>query len=204
MGPCHRQLWLNEAQPLAYPVALCVEKRYIVFRYISVHWLEQRGRNVRTEFLTKVSQFLTWTLIFIGLIVQVFAVPELSQRLSVIYQEYAGDQTIIQVMLTVIVSVGQVSLGLISLLLARIKAQKLLSETTLKWVQALATSLLAVAATFTFLLVWLIGKNTLPPSLAGFLLVAILGSTTVALVTLSLKGVLKSAIATQLEMDGVI
>lgn len=159
---------------------------------------------MRTEFLTKVSQFLTWTLIFIGLIVQVFAVPELSQRLSVIYQEYAGDQTIIQVMLTVIVSVGQVSLGLISLLLARIKAQKLLSETTLKWVQALATSLLAVAATFTFLLVWLIGKNTLPPSLAGFLLVAILGSTTVALVTLSLKGVLKSAIATQLEMDGVI
>jgi hypothetical protein len=159
---------------------------------------------VRNIFLTRVSQFLTWTLIVIGLIVQVFALPELSQRLSLIYQEYVGDRAIIQVMLTVIVFVGQVSLGFISLLLARIRAQKLLSETTLKWVQALATSLLAVAATFTFLMVWLIGKNTLPPSLAGFLLVAILVTTTVALVTLSLKGVLQSAIATQLEMDGVI
>ena len=107
-------------------------------------------------------------------------------------------------MLTVIVFAGQVSLGFISLLLSRIRGQKLVSETTLKWVKALATSLLAVAATFAFLLIWLTGKNTLPPSLAVFLLVAILASTTVAFVTLSLKGVLQSAIATQLEMDGVI
>jgi hypothetical protein len=159
---------------------------------------------MRNSFLVRVSQFFTWTLIFIGLIVQVFALPQISASLSNQYAEYAADTAIIQIMLTVIVFAGQVSLGFISLLLSRIRVQKLVSETTLKWVKALATSLLAVAATFAFLMFWLIGKNTLPPSLAGFLLVAILASTTVAFVTLSLKGVLVSAIATQIEMDAVI
>ena len=52
---------------------------------------------MRTAFLTKISQFLIWTLIFIGLIVQVFILPQISASISNQYAEYSGDRAIIQI-----------------------------------------------------------------------------------------------------------
>ena len=154
--------------------------------------------------LTRVSEALIALLIFIALLAQVFVLPLVSQSLSEEYSEYSQDKLSIQIMLSAIVAVGQIVLALVWLLLSRIRNRALISETTLKWVNALATSLFAAGATLTVLLGWLISKNTLPPGLAGVLVLAILVTCTVALVTISLRGVLREAINTQIEMQAVI
>jgi Protein of unknown function (DUF2975) len=154
--------------------------------------------------ITRMSETLIWALITIGLAVQVVVIPDVSNSLAKQYVEYSADAGIITAMLTAIIFVGQATLAFISLLLKRIRANELLSTTTIKWVNALASSLFVASLTFVFLLAWLVSKNTLPPSLAIALMLAVLVSATVALVTLSLKGVLQEATATRVEMDGVI
>ncbi|MEO0024274.1 MAG: hypothetical protein RL196_715 [Actinomycetota bacterium] len=159
---------------------------------------------MRQKMFTRLSELLVWVIVLAGLLTQLFALPQVSESLSEQYQEYSRDKFFIQTLLTLIVFIGQISLGFIILLLRKVRHQKLLSEGTLKWVKALATSLAAVAGAFGVLICWLMSKNTLPPSLAAVLLLAILLSATMALITLALKGVLQSAIETHLELDGVI
>ena len=159
---------------------------------------------MQRKYLVRASESLIWVLVVIGLLVQIFVIPIVSNSLSQQFVEYSADAAIIATMLTAIVFVGQATLAFISLLLRRIRADELLTPNTNKWVNALALSLFVAAATFVFLMVWLTAKNTLPPSLAIVLLLAILVSVTVALVTLSLKGVLQEATAARIEMDAVI
>jgi hypothetical protein len=126
-------------------------KNDTLFLNTLAHRLGEGVKMPRT-LLTRVSEFLICTLIVIGLIVQLFAIPQISSRLAALYTEYSSDETVIQIMLTVIVLSGQLSLGFIALLLTKIRGKNLVSESTLKWVRALSASLFAVAATFTFLL----------------------------------------------------
>ena len=159
---------------------------------------------MRANLAIRVSEFLIGTLIFVGLVGQVFVIPYLSAELAQTFVEYANDQVLIQVMLTAVVLSGQITLGLIWLLLRRIRLQRLLTEATLKWVKALAASLISVGAAFIVLFAWLALKNTMPPSLAIALLLAVLVSATAALVTIALKQVLQEANSNRLELEGVI
>lgn len=153
---------------------------------------------------TRVSEFLIWVLISIGLAIQLFALPQISESLAQQYSEYSSDRTVIQVMLSSIVTVAQIVLALIWLLLSRIRTRTLIAQNTLKWVTTLAASLFVAAAAFSFLLAWLIAKDTLPPGLAAVLMLATLVSFTVAMVTISLKAVLREAVSTHLELQAVI
>ena len=159
---------------------------------------------MRQNTLTRVAESLVWLVIFFGIVLQTVAFPQVSQSLSVQYSEYAGDSVAIQIILSAIVLVGQIVLVMIWLLLSRIRLDSLFSTNTLAWVSALVWSLFVSATTFGILMVWLVNKNTLPPGIAILLLLAIITSSTVALVTLSLKSVLREAIANRIELDGVI
>jgi hypothetical protein len=162
------------------------------------------GHDMRQNTLTRVAESLVWLVIFFGIVLQTVAFPQVSQSLSVQYSEYAGDSVAIQIILSAIVLVGQIVLVMIWLLLSRIRLDSLFSTNTLAWVSALVWSLFVSATTFGILMVWLVNKNTLPPGIAILLLLAIITSSTVALVTLSLKSVLREAIANRIELDGVI
>jgi membrane protein implicated in regulation of membrane protease activity len=65
-------------------------------------------------------------------------------------------------------------------------------------------SLFGVSASFAALLTWLSVKNTLPPSILLFLLVAILLAIAAAFVVASLKSVLQEATEARQELEGVI
>ena len=150
------------------------------------------------------SEILIWILLLLGLLIETVAIPLVSAELSTQYEEYSGDQVLIQLMLTSIVLAAQVSLLVVVGLLRRIRAGRLFNGKTFRWVWGLVFSFTLLAANFAILLGWLMSENTLPPSLFVALFVAILLSVTVALVTLVLRGVLSSAIDTQIEMEGVI
>jgi len=156
------------------------------------------------KILLRIAETFIVLLIAIGLLVQVVAVPLISSSLSDEYTEYSNDRIFIQVMLTSIILTGQLSLGFVLLLLRRVRTARLLNQDAFKWVSLLSASLFVVAATFSFLLFWLVGKNTLPPALGGGLIGAILLSATMGLVTVALKGVLRGAVAAQTELEGVI
>ena len=159
---------------------------------------------MKSKWFSTVSYLLLWTLIMMGLLVQLVVIPEIAVMLVEQYSEYKTDGNFIQLILSSIVLAGQLTLALIWFLLRRVWSQEIIKESTPKWVVLLSASLFLSSATTAILLVWLINKNTLPPFLFLSLLAFILLSLSAALVTASLQRVLREAIATRLEMDAVI
>ena len=145
-----------------------------------------------------------WTLVVVGVAFLGLFIPILSSELSETYAEYAGDSLTIQVLLSNVVATGMVTLASIAWLILRLKNSKLLLEPSLRVVNVLMFSLFGVAASFAALLTWLGVKNTLPPSILLFLLVAILLAIAAAFVVASLKSVLQEATAARQELEGVI
>jgi hypothetical protein len=145
-----------------------------------------------------------WALIAIGVAFLALFIPILSGELSETYTEYASDKLAIQILLSNVVATGMVTLASIAWLILRLKNSKLLLEPSLRVVNVLMFSLFGVAASFAALLTWLGVKNTLPPSILLFLLVAILLALAAAFVVASLKSVLQEATAARQELEGVI
>ena len=145
-----------------------------------------------------------WALIAIGVAFLALVIPILSGELSEKYTEYSSDKLTIQILLSSVVVTGLVVLATIAWLLGRLKNSKLLLEPSLRVVNVLMFSLFGVAASFAALLTWLGVKNTLPPSILLFLLVAILLAIAAAFVVASLKSVLQEATAARQELEGVI
>lgn len=145
-----------------------------------------------------------WALVVIGVAFLGLFIPILSGELSATYSEYSGDSLTIQVLLSSVVATGMVTLTSIAWLVLRLKNSKLLLEPSLRVVSVLMFSLFGVAASFAALLTWLSVKNTLPPSILLFLLVAILLAIAAAFVVASLKSVLQEATAARQELEGVI
>ena len=132
-----------------------------------------------------------WALIAIGVAFLALVIPILSGELSETYTEYSSDKLTIQILLSSVVVTGLVVLATIAWLLGRLKNSKLLLEPSLRVVNVLMFSLFGV-------------KNTLPPSILLFLLVAILLAIAAAFVVASLKSVLQEATAARQELEGVI
>ncbi len=150
------------------------------------------------------SACVIWILIFIGLGGLVVLVPALAGELSDQFSEYRGDFLILVFLLGVPVVIGLGILGLILLLLRRIRLDRMLTDVSYKpirWLVRLAASL---AGSFALIGVWLSIKNTLPPVIAIVLAVFALISLAVALVTHVLFGLLKQAVAHSDELREVI
>ena len=147
---------------------------------------------------------MTWALVAFGLLLEIYAIPVVSQELASTYVEYSGERMTIQLLLSGLVVAGQASLVVIALLLSRIKDRALLEKSSANLAFILATTFLGVAALLFGLMQWLVMKNTLPPAIAIFLVVSILLSAIASLVTFSLTEVLKEATRARVELERVI
>ena len=147
---------------------------------------------------------LLWFLQLIALAIHLLFIPATASHLAAVYVEYSGDAVTIQVLLSLIVVSSQVVLWAVWKLLERIKTRQLLDASSIGDVRLLASGSFAVSAFFFALMVWLIVKNTLPPSLSAGLIVAMVVGVTVGLATMALKQVLLEAIAARDELEGVI
>ena len=160
--------------------------------------------STKTKTAALFASIAIWALVVVGVAFLGLFIPILSSELSETYAEYAGDSLTIQVLLSNVVATGMVTLASIAWLILRLKNSKLLLEPSLRVVNVLMFSLFGVAASFAALLAWLGVKNTLPPSILLFLLVAILLAIAAAFVVASLKSVLQEATAARQELEGVI
>ncbi len=151
-----------------------------------------------------VSESVIWILIFMGLGGLVVLVPALAGELSDQFSEYRGDFLILVFLLGVPVVIGLGILGLILLLLRRIRLDRMLTEVSYKPIRWLVRLAATLAGSFALIGVWLSIKNTLPPVIAIVLAVFALISLAVALVTHVLFGLLKQAVAHSDELREVI
>ena len=143
-------------------------------------------------------------LIFMGILVEVFAIPVNANSLQAQYSEYAGDAPVIDALLIGIVLFGQTTLVFVAMLLSRISRRTLLSESAKRLVTFLMYSLGGVGVAFFALLLWLMAQNTLPPIVHIVIWVGILLAVIAALVIRTLRSVLSEAINNKTELEAVI
>jgi hypothetical protein len=157
-----------------------------------------------TNASVRFASVIIWLLQGVGLLSITVLIPTLSQELAQRYEEYTGDQFLIQSLLSCIVIAGQLTLGAIAWLLMRVKKSKLLDSRSSQAVRFLMGSLFAVSGLLAALLTWLIVKNTLPPSLLVGLSVSILLSAAAGFVVAALNRVLREATNARIELESVI
>ena len=147
---------------------------------------------------------ILWLLILIGLVVLGLFIPANVSALQNSYQEYSGDGLTIQTLLSVPVLIGQLILFEVMYLIRLVHRNQMFTNRAFKWVQALTISAFALAGSIAVVAIWLANKNTLPPFVAIVLAVTFLLVLAVALVVISLLGLLKRATEASQELEGVI
>lgn len=156
------------------------------------------------KLFTNLALVMIGLLVLVGLLIEVLIIPQLSQELSSTYTEYSDHEFFIQVILSSMVFIGQVSMVLIGLLLSKINSRRLLENRSTAFAQGLAISFAAISILTFALLIWLISRNTLPPALAITLVISILITSIAGLVIWSLTDVLKEATKARVELESVI
>lgn len=152
----------------------------------------------------RLANFTIWLLISFGMVFHFLFIPMLSRELPDNYVEFHGDGVLIQVFLSLITLAAQLVLLSISILLHRIVRGTLINGTAIIWVNTLAVSSLTFSALLGALLFWLTSQEAAGPAVAFALIGAAMLGATITCVTLSLKYVLKDAIANQRELEAVI
>ena len=150
------------------------------------------------------ARLVLWILILIGLGGLVILVPAIAGELTAEFSQYESDFVILVALVGLPVLLGLAILGLILVLLRRIRLDRMLAPASygpIRWL-VLASGLLA--GSFVLIGVWLTMKNTLPPVIAIVLAVFALVSLAVSLVTNVLFGLLKQAVAHSDELREVI
>ena len=150
------------------------------------------------------ASIVLWALVLIGSFGLIVLVPALAGELSNEFSEYQFDFAILVLLLGIPVGLGLAILGLIMLLLRRIKLDKMLAPTSYGPIRWLARSSAALAGSFVLIGIWLTLKNTLPPVILIVLSVFALVSLAVSLVTSVLFGLLRKAVAHSDELSEVI
>ena len=156
------------------------------------------------KLFTNLALGMIGALVLVGFLLEFLVIPELSRDLASTYSEYSDQGFEIQLMLSSVIFVGQISMVLIGLLLSKVHHQRLLEKRSPAYAQGLAISFAAISILTATLLMWLISRNTLPPALAIVLLISILGTSLAGLVTWSLTEVLKEATKARFELERVI
>lgn len=147
---------------------------------------------------------ILWGLIALAAIVLATFIPLNSAALQESYVEFANDALTIQILLSVPVLIGQLILFEVMSLIRLVHRNQMFTNHAFKWVRALTISAFAMAGSIGFIAVWLANKNTLPPFVAMVLVSAFLLVLAVALVVISLLGLLKRATEASQELEGVI
>lgn len=131
-------------------------------------------------------------------------VPAIAGELTAEFSQYESDFVILVALVGLPVLLGLAILGLILVLLRRIRLDRMLAPASygpIRWL-VLASALLA--GSFVLIGIWLTMKNTLPPVIAIVLAVLALVSLAVSLVTNVLFELLKQAVAHSDELREVI
>jgi len=152
----------------------------------------------------RAASFTIWLLISFGMLFQFLFIPMLSRELPSYYVEFQGDGLSIQLFLSSITLTAQSTLFAVSFLLHRILKGTLINKSALTWVNTLAISCSSFSVLLVGLLYWLSIQGAAGPAIALGLIGASLVAAAFAFVTLSLKYVLKAAIANQQELEAVI
>jgi len=158
----------------------------------------------REEIFARLANVTIWMLITFGMFFHFLFIPMLSRELPATYVEFNGDGLLIQIFLSTITLVAQSILLAVSLLLRRILKGSLFSESAITWVNVLATSCATFSGLLVVLLYWLTFQGAAAPAIAFGLIGGTIVAAAFAFVTLSLKYILKAAIANQQELEAVI
>jgi hypothetical protein len=150
------------------------------------------------------ASLVVWILILIGLVGLVVLVPALAGELADEFSEYQSDFVILVLLLGIPVAVGLAVLGLILVLLRRIRLDRMLAPASYGPIRWLALSSATLAGSFVLIGIWLTLKNTLPPVILIIMSVFALVSLAVSLVTSVLFGLLRKAVAHSDELSEVI
>jgi len=158
----------------------------------------------REEIFARLANVTIWMLITFGMLFHFLFIPMLSRELPATYVEFNGDGLLIQIFLSTITLVAQSILLSVSLLLRRILKGSLFSESAISWVNVLAASCATFSGLLVALLYWLTFQGAAAPAIAFGLIGGTIVAAAFAFVTLSLKYILKAAIANQQELEAVI
>jgi len=167
---------------------------------------ERQGSKLQDKEVlsARAASFTIWLLISFGMLFQFLFIPMLSRELPSNYVEFQGDGLSIQLFLSSITLTAQSTLFAVSFLLHRILKGTLINKSALTWVNTLAISCWSFSVLLVGLLYWLSIQGAAGPAIALGLIGAALVAAAFAFVTLSLKYVLKAAIANQQELEAVI
>jgi hypothetical protein len=167
---------------------------------------ERQGSKLQDKEVlsARAASFTIWLLISFGMLFQFLFIPMLSRELPSNYVEFQGDGLSIQLFLSSITLTAQSTLFAVSFLLHRILKGTLINKSALIWVNTLAISCSSFSVLLVGLLYWLSIQGAAGPAIALGLIGAALVAAAFAFVTLSLKYVLKAAIANQQELEAVI
>lgn len=158
----------------------------------------------REEIFSRLANITIWLLMSFGMLFHFLFIPMLSRELPATYVEFNGDGLIIQVFLSTITLAAQATLLAVSLLLRRILKGSLFSQSAITWVNVLATSCATFSAFLVALLYWLSFQGAAAPAIAFGLIGGTIVAAAFTFVTLSLKYILKAAIANEQELEAVI
>lgn len=158
----------------------------------------------RIEKASRVGAVVVITLLMTFGALAMVAVPFIAASLASQYSEYASDIGTITALLVTPVIFSETLLAIILVLLRRIRIDQILTPRSESWVRALTYNAGALSLSFLAILVWLANKNTLPPSVALLLLIALLLPLAVAMVTRTLLGLLRRATTANEELEGVV
>ena len=183
----------------------CIVYQYIDSRYhFRTREHKVKPKNKMDGFVRVAAGLVIWLLLALSVPVLLFVVPLLSVELASSYSEFSNEGLALMALIGTPVLLGQTFLGIVLLLLGRIRTDRMFSPKVNKWVRLLGWNAAALAVGFSAILSWFGAKNTLPPLVLLSLIVAILLSLAVALVTASLLGILQRATAATQELDAVI
>ena len=158
----------------------------------------------REAMFARLANTAIWVLIGFGMLFHFLFIPMLGRELPATYVEFQGDGLAIQLFLSFITLAAQSTLLAVSSLLRRILRGSLINGTSLNWVNTLALSCSTLSGLLVALLYWLTIEGAAGPAIALGLIGSALLGIAFACVTLSLKYVLKAAIANQKELEAVI
>jgi len=158
----------------------------------------------REKIFSRLANITIWLLMSFGMLFHFLFIPMLCRELPATYVEFNGDGLLIQIFLSTITLVAQSTLLSVSMLLRRILKGSLFSESAISWVNGLAASCATFSGLLVALLYWLTFQGAAAPAIAFGLIGGTIVAAAFAFVTLSLKHLLKAAIANQQELEAVI
>ena len=148
--------------------------------------------------------FVLVLLICIGAVAEILFVPAWINGLEQRFAEYSNEGGVLMLLLCTPLVLVQFTLLEICVLTVFIHRDRMFSPRVFKWVRLLVVTTGLLALSFLNIILWLAGKNTLPPAVLFVLATLSLTAAAVGLVTWSLLALLKKATTAAAELEGVI